>query len=171
MPIEIGSPSILLRPRLSSFSSILMIASWVVSSDGHTVLSPSSQCRFDRVIVFRLLRMTALVLEGWMCYVLPRLLYGLEILPLSKTHLDILNKFHMKTLRNFQYSYWCRSWEVMQKKLSGLSISINTSSARSWIVVLLHAKILCKKESWRLWIYNAYKEVYECRLQNIQFQK
>jgi hypothetical protein len=34
--------------------------------------------------------------------VLPRLLYGLEILPLSKTHLDMLNKFHMKNLSNFQ---------------------------------------------------------------------
>ena len=31
----------------------------------------------------------------YQCYVLPRLLYGLEILPLSKTHLDMLNKFHM----------------------------------------------------------------------------
>jgi hypothetical protein len=37
----------------------------------------------------------------YQCYVLPRLLYGLEILPLSKTHLDMLNKFHMKNLRIF----------------------------------------------------------------------
>jgi hypothetical protein len=36
------------------------------------------------------------------CYVLPRLPYGLEILPLSKTHLDMLNKYHMKNLWNFQ---------------------------------------------------------------------
>jgi hypothetical protein len=34
----------------------------------------------------------------YQCYVLPRLLYGLEILPLSKTHLDMLNKFHTPVL-------------------------------------------------------------------------
>jgi hypothetical protein len=38
----------------------------------------------------------------YQCYVLPRLLYGIEIFPLSKTHFDMLNKFHMKNLMNFQ---------------------------------------------------------------------
>ena len=38
----------------------------------------------------------------YQCYVLPRLLYGLEILPLNISQLEILNKFHLKNLRNFQ---------------------------------------------------------------------
>ena len=32
-------------------------------------------------------------------YVLPRLLYGLEILPLNKTHIATLEKFHKNSLR------------------------------------------------------------------------
>ena len=38
----------------------------------------------------------------YQCYVLPRLIYGLEILPLSTSQLSILSKFHLKNLRNFQ---------------------------------------------------------------------
>ena len=33
---------------------------------------------------------------------MPRLLYGLEILPLNQKQLDILSRLHTKTLRNFQ---------------------------------------------------------------------
>ena len=44
----------------------------------------------------------------YQCYVLPRLLYGLKNLQLSKTHLDMLNKLHMTNLRNFQ-SLPCRT--------------------------------------------------------------
>ena len=35
-------------------------------------------------------------------YVLPKLLYGLEILPLKQTHMMLLRKFHIETLRRFQ---------------------------------------------------------------------
>lgn len=35
-------------------------------------------------------------------YVLPRLLYGLEVLPLSKKLLEELEKFHLETLKNIQ---------------------------------------------------------------------
>ncbi|CAC5374985.1 unnamed protein product [Mytilus coruscus] len=35
-------------------------------------------------------------------YVIPHLLYGMEILPLNQKQLDILSRFHKKTLRNFQ---------------------------------------------------------------------
>ena len=35
-------------------------------------------------------------------YVLPRLLYGLEILPLNKTHIATLEKFHKNSLRMIQ---------------------------------------------------------------------
>ncbi|VDH93282.1 Hypothetical predicted protein [Mytilus galloprovincialis] len=35
-------------------------------------------------------------------YVIPRLLYGMEILPLNQCQLDIMARFHTKTLRNIQ---------------------------------------------------------------------
>ena len=35
-------------------------------------------------------------------YVLPRLLFGLEVLPLTKTQISILSKFHISNLRRFQ---------------------------------------------------------------------
>ncbi|CAC5395323.1 unnamed protein product [Mytilus coruscus] len=35
-------------------------------------------------------------------YVIPRLLYGMEILPLNQSQLDIMIRFHTKTLRNIQ---------------------------------------------------------------------
>ncbi|CAC5355245.1 unnamed protein product [Mytilus coruscus] len=35
-------------------------------------------------------------------YILPRLLYGLEILPLTKGQIEILEKFHKNTLRHIQ---------------------------------------------------------------------
>ena len=35
-------------------------------------------------------------------YVIPRLLYGLEIISLNKTQLDKINRYHLKTLRNIQ---------------------------------------------------------------------
>ena len=35
-------------------------------------------------------------------YVMPRLLYGLEILPLNQKQQDILSRSHTKTFRNFQ---------------------------------------------------------------------
>ena len=35
-------------------------------------------------------------------YVLPRLLYGLEVLVLTKRQLDQLSKYHIQTLRNIQ---------------------------------------------------------------------
>lgn len=38
----------------------------------------------------------------YQCYVLPRLLYGLEILPMNNNQLQTLKKFHIKNLRNFQ---------------------------------------------------------------------
>ncbi|MCG7878106.1 MAG: reverse transcriptase family protein, partial [Candidatus Thiodiazotropha endolucinida] len=38
----------------------------------------------------------------YQCYVIPRLLYGLEVLPLNITQLDILRKFHLNNLRRFQ---------------------------------------------------------------------
>ena len=38
----------------------------------------------------------------YQCYVLPRLLFGLEALPLTKTQISILSKFHISNLRRFQ---------------------------------------------------------------------
>lgn len=38
----------------------------------------------------------------YQCYVLPRLLFGLEVLPLTKTQISILSKFHTCNLRRFQ---------------------------------------------------------------------
>ena len=38
----------------------------------------------------------------YQCYVMPRLLYRLEILPLNQKQQDILSRSHTKTLRNFQ---------------------------------------------------------------------
>ncbi|CAC5357508.1 unnamed protein product [Mytilus coruscus] len=35
-------------------------------------------------------------------YVIPRLLYGMEILPLNQKQMDIFSRFHKKNLRNFQ---------------------------------------------------------------------
>ncbi|CAC5424233.1 unnamed protein product [Mytilus coruscus] len=35
-------------------------------------------------------------------YVIPRLVYGMEILPLNQRQLDIMTRFHTKTLRNIQ---------------------------------------------------------------------
>ena len=35
-------------------------------------------------------------------YVIPRLLYGLEIIPLNNTQLEKINRYHVKTLRNLQ---------------------------------------------------------------------
>ena len=35
-------------------------------------------------------------------YVLPRLLYGLEVLSLSRKQLDELEKFHLETMKNIQ---------------------------------------------------------------------
>ena len=37
-----------------------------------------------------------------MLHVMPRLLHGLEILPLNQKQLDILSRLHTKTLCNFQ---------------------------------------------------------------------
>ena len=38
----------------------------------------------------------------YQCYVMPRLLYRLEILPLNQKQQEILSRSHTKTLRNFQ---------------------------------------------------------------------
>ena len=38
----------------------------------------------------------------YQCYVLPRLLFGLEVLPLTATQISILAKFHIGNLRRFQ---------------------------------------------------------------------
>ena len=38
----------------------------------------------------------------YQCYVLPRLLFGLEVLPLTVTQINILSKFHISNLRRFQ---------------------------------------------------------------------
>ncbi|CAC5394809.1 unnamed protein product [Mytilus coruscus] len=38
----------------------------------------------------------------YQAYVIPRLLYGLEILPLNSTQMTELKQFHLKTLRCFQ---------------------------------------------------------------------
>jgi len=38
----------------------------------------------------------------YQCYVMPRLLYGLEILPLNQKQLDILSRSHTKTLHALQ---------------------------------------------------------------------
>ena len=38
----------------------------------------------------------------YQCYVLPRLLFGLEVLPLTATQISILAKFHISNLRRFQ---------------------------------------------------------------------
>ena len=38
----------------------------------------------------------------YQCYVISRLLYGLEVLPLNSTQQDILQKFHLNNLRRFQ---------------------------------------------------------------------
>ena len=40
--------------------------------------------------------------QTYKTYVLPRLLYGLEILPLNKTHVATLEKFHKNSLRMIQ---------------------------------------------------------------------
>ena len=38
----------------------------------------------------------------YQCYVIPRLLYGLEVLPLTQTQINILSKFHLDNLKRFQ---------------------------------------------------------------------
>ena len=38
----------------------------------------------------------------YQCYVLPRLLFGLEVLPLTQIQINILSKFHIRNLRRFQ---------------------------------------------------------------------
>ena len=38
----------------------------------------------------------------YQCYVVPRLLFGLEVLPLTVTQISILTKFHINNLRRFQ---------------------------------------------------------------------
>ena len=38
----------------------------------------------------------------YQCYVLPRLLFGLEALPITNTQLQILSKFHIQNLKRFQ---------------------------------------------------------------------
>ena len=38
----------------------------------------------------------------YQCYVIPRLLFGLEFLPLTITQMNILSKFHIDNLRRFQ---------------------------------------------------------------------
>ena len=35
-------------------------------------------------------------------YVIPRLLFGLEVLPINQTQLNLLSKFHVNTLKRFQ---------------------------------------------------------------------
>jgi hypothetical protein len=42
----------------------------------------------------------------YQCYVMPRLLYGLEMLPLNQKQLDILSGSHTKILRNFRDGKW-----------------------------------------------------------------
>ena len=38
----------------------------------------------------------------YQCFVIPRLLYGLEVLPLTQTQINILSKFHLDNLKRFQ---------------------------------------------------------------------
>ena len=38
----------------------------------------------------------------YQCYVIQRLLYGLEVLPLTQTEINILSKFHLDNLKRFQ---------------------------------------------------------------------
>ena len=38
----------------------------------------------------------------YQCYVLPRLLFGLEALPITNSQLAMLSKFHVETLKRFQ---------------------------------------------------------------------
>lgn len=38
----------------------------------------------------------------YQCYVIPRLLFGLEVLPITQTQLNLLSKFHMDNLKRFQ---------------------------------------------------------------------
>ena len=38
----------------------------------------------------------------YQCYVLPRLLYGLEILPLTVSQINVISKFHLDNLKRFQ---------------------------------------------------------------------
>ena len=38
----------------------------------------------------------------YQCYVIPRLLFGLEVLPINHTQLNLLSKFHVNTLKRFQ---------------------------------------------------------------------
>ena len=38
----------------------------------------------------------------YQCYVLPRLLYGLEVLPLTVSQINVLSKFHVDNLKRFQ---------------------------------------------------------------------
>ena len=41
-------------------------------------------------------------LKIYQCFVIPRLLFGLELLPLNKGQLNILSKFHLDNIRKFQ---------------------------------------------------------------------
>jgi hypothetical protein len=136
MPIEIGSPSILLTSKTKAV--ILNKPNTITRSNLHWELGDKTVCPSEETTQLAIIRIelkehqlnvearmslarrtlySLIINTGvydsnrlipkvsfkiYQCYVLPRLLYGLEILPLSKTHLDILNKFHMKTLRNFQ---------------------------------------------------------------------
>ena len=42
------------------------------------------------------------LLKIYQCYVIPRMLFGLEVLPLKKGRLNTLRKFHLDNLRKFQ---------------------------------------------------------------------
>ena len=38
----------------------------------------------------------------YQCYAIPRLLFGLEVLPLTKSQINLLSKFHLDNLKRFQ---------------------------------------------------------------------
>ena len=38
----------------------------------------------------------------YQCYVLPRLLFGLEVLPITNSQLNLLSKFHLDSIKRFQ---------------------------------------------------------------------
>ncbi|XP_071161016.1 uncharacterized protein [Mytilus edulis] len=55
-------------------------------------------------------------------YILPKLLFGLEVLPLNKSQIDILRKFHISNLRRFQSLPTRTATEIVYLLLGALPV-------------------------------------------------
>ena len=102
-------------------------------------------------------------------YVLPRLLYGLETLSLTKGQLEQLSKYHLQTLRNIQSLPQRTSTsavflllgalpleaELHRRRLS-LAISV-INSENSTIRLLVQRQLACSYDNWNSFFYELAK--------------